>query len=208
MPFSHINPKENCKSLISVLKAISCKSSSTHSMMITIQRLHSRSSTNSSVQVCSSVAAVSLYVQISVGTMASFVPTEGMRLCSDRKSRGNWTRKPRILRSSSWARAGSVWAKPGFDWNCSSSDMFLTKDEGRQRNTCSKTHICIAVLQSVLINGFKLKYFINYYMDWHDIYHNNLNDSLTEQSHAHVDIETFFKLLPSFIWVISVIEIM
>ncbi len=44
---------------------------------------------------------LTLYVQISVGTMASFVPTEGMRFCSDRKSRGNWTRKPRILRSSS-----------------------------------------------------------------------------------------------------------
>lgn len=67
--------------------------------------------------------------------MASLVPTEGMRFCSDRKSRGNWTRKPRILRSSSCARAGSVWARPKMDWYCSSSDMFLTKDEGRDRKT-------------------------------------------------------------------------
>lgn len=90
---SHVNPED---SLISGLKTVSA----------IIQRYKFEDDPDTSLKMLrklNSDVYVSgiLYVQISVGTMASLVPTEGMRFCSDRKSRGNWTRKPRILRSSS-----------------------------------------------------------------------------------------------------------
>lgn len=91
MPGSQVNPED---SLISGLKTVSA----------IIQRYKFEDDPDTSLKMLrkfnSDVSGI-LYVQISVGTMASLVPTEGMRFCSDRKSRGNWTRKPRILRSSS-----------------------------------------------------------------------------------------------------------
>lgn len=78
------------------------------------------------------------YVHTSMGTIPSFDPIGGRRFCSLRNWRGNWTRKPRIFFSSSWARAGSSFSKPGFERNPSSSRIDLTSLDGKQRNTWRK----------------------------------------------------------------------
>lgn len=77
-------------------------------------------------------------VQTSMGTMASLDPIGGSRFCSLRNCRGNCTTKPRIFFSSSWARAGSSFSRPGLARYSSSSRMLLTSLEGRQRNTWEK----------------------------------------------------------------------
>lgn len=78
-------------------------------------------------------------VQISVGTMASLVPTEGMRFSSQRNSSGNWTRKPLIFISSSWALTGFSLSRPCLNWKLMSSCLFLTRLEGRQQKTWNAT---------------------------------------------------------------------
>lgn len=75
------------------------------------------------------------HVHTSMGTMASFDPMGGRRFCSLRNWRGNCTRKPRIFFSSSWARAGSSFSKPGLERKPSNSKMDRTSLDGKQRNT-------------------------------------------------------------------------
>ncbi len=56
-----------------------------------------------------------VYVHSSMGMIPSLELKEGKRFSSDRKCKGNWTRKPRIFFSSAQACAGSSIAMQGRD---------------------------------------------------------------------------------------------
>lgn len=73
-----------------------------------------------------------------MGTMDSFVPTEGSKYSSSRKRKGNCTKNPRIFFSSSAAFTGSSFANLGLLMKSRSWVKLFTWSLGRHRKTWSK----------------------------------------------------------------------
>lgn len=76
-----------------------------------------------------------------MGTMDSFVPTEGSKYSSSRKRKGNCTKNPRIFFNSSAAFAGSSFANLGLLMKSRSWVKLFTWSLGRHRKTWSKQKV-------------------------------------------------------------------
>lgn len=82
-----------------------------------------------------------------MGTMDSFVPTEGSKYSSSRKRKGNCTKNPRIFFNSSAAFVGSSFANLGLLMKSRSWAKLFTWSLGRHRNTWSKQKISVGEIQ-------------------------------------------------------------